>query len=98
MNLYQYYEQKNTADKPAAVSKAYSVIDRICSEDLYSDLNLPMLCENFDPVQLIEALVVLHLVAESRKNDYLVLKAKVANLEDAKKAALQQDLDNLKGQ
>lgn len=83
MNLYQYYEQKNTADKPLAVMQAYSVIDRICSENFYSDLNLPMLCENFDPEQLVEALVILHLVAESRKNDYLVLKAKVANLEDA---------------
>ena len=82
MNLYQYYEQKNTADKPAAVSKAYKVIDRICKEAFYSDLNLPMLCENFDPEQLVEALVILHLVAESRKNDYLVLKKKYDSLTD----------------
>jgi len=83
MNLYQYYEQKNTGDKPAAVSKTYKVIDRICSEDLYSDLNLPMLCENFDPVQLIEALVILHLVAESRKIEYLKAKEELSKLREA---------------
>jgi hypothetical protein len=84
MNLYQYYEQKNTADKPAAVSKAYKVIDRICKEELYSDPTSHISAAgNFSRTELAEALVVLHLVAESRKNDYLVLKAKVANLEDA---------------
>ena len=83
MNLYQYYEQKNTADKPLAVMQAYKVIDRICKENFYSDLDLPLVCENFDPEQLVEALVILHLVAESRKNDYLKAKEELSKLREA---------------
>ncbi len=84
MNLYQYYEQKNTADKPAAVKKAYQVIDRICKAVILdADFKDTKAAADFSKTQLAEALVILHLVAESRKNDYLVLKAKVANLEAA---------------
>lgn len=98
MNLYQYYEQKNTDNKPAAVKRAYNVINTITQAKFYSDLNIPMLCENFDPEQLVEALVIMHLVAESRKLDYLRVKAQLEDLLAANKAAPQQDLDNLQQQ
>ncbi len=83
MNLYQYYEQKNTADKPAAVRRTYQVVDTICKTKVIdNDMESTLEAADLSTYCLAEALVVLHLVAESRKNDYLVLKEKYDRLTD----------------
>ena len=84
MNLYQYYEQKNTADKPLAVMQAYKVIDRICKAVILDkDFKDTKAAADFSKTELAEALVILHLVAESRKNDYLRAKEELSKLREA---------------
>lgn len=84
MNLYKYYEQKNTGDKPAAVSRAYKVIDRICKAVIIDkDFKDTKAASDFSKTELAEALVILHLVAESRKNEYLKAKEELSKLREA---------------